>query len=141
MHDSDSRWAIFNEWANVMAGTAEYKRQHYLDNKESYHARVAAWRTANFDQVARTKRNARLKRVYGITAVEYDQILERQGFCCAICRSDSNEEGWSFAVDHCHDSFIIRGLLCNRCNRGLGLFKDDPDILRLAITYLEQNNG
>jgi hypothetical protein len=75
---------------------------------------------------------------YGITRSDYDRMLAEQGSRCAICRTDqpgSRQKLWS--VDHCHASNRVRGLLCHRCNLGLGYFKDDPDRLRSAIVYLE----
>ena len=50
---------------------------------------------------------------------------------CVICGSEEN-----LVVDHCHKTNIIRGMLCNHCNRGLGHFKDDPQLLEFARIYL-----
>ena len=75
---------------------------------------------------------------YGITKADYEGMREAQGDRCAICGVDSpgsRSKVWS--VDHCHVTNVVRGLLCHRCNMGLGYFKDDPVRLRSAITYLE----
>lgn len=75
-----------------------------------------------------------LKKNYGISLAEYDSLLNEQGGRCAIC---SQEDEWfSLAVDHCHDKKHVRGLLCSQCNRGLGLFKDRPELLEAAAKYL-----
>lgn len=50
---------------------------------------------------------------------------------CVICGSDEN-----LVVDHCHKTNVIRGMLCNHCNRGLGHFRDDPELLEFARIYL-----
>lgn len=64
-------------------------------------------------------------------------MLESQGHKCRICgvpRSDVNRD---LAVDHCHETNRIRGLLCMLCNIGLGYFKDNSEVLASAIRYLD----
>lgn len=77
-----------------------------------------------------------IRRVYGITQAEYDAMLEKQNGKCAICNNTDEVEGRKLAIDHCHTTGRVRGLLCGKCNRGLGLFKDNPDLLLKAISYL-----
>lgn len=79
-----------------------------------------------------------LKYEYGMTVAEYDLLLQQQGGVCAICRRAPDDSKKRFAVDHCHKSGKIRGILCTRCNQGIGYFKDNPLLLRLAATYLEK---
>lgn len=79
-----------------------------------------------------------LERLYGCTINEYEKRLESQSGVCAIC---SKESGRNLAVDHCHNTSNIRGLLCDRCNQGLGYFNDNPQILRAAAQYLERNSN
>ena len=69
-------------------------------------------------------------------------MLAKQGGSCAIC--NSAKPGCSrkyFTVDHDHQSNKIRGLLCARCNPGLGFFMDQPELLRAAIHYLETHRA
>jgi len=54
---------------------------------------------------------------------------------CVICGSEEE-----LVVDHCHKTNTIRGMLCNHCNKGLGHFRDDPDLLEFARIYLLANN-
>lgn len=69
---------------------------------------------------------------------EYDRMLERQGGVCAICGNGASDAiRKNLAVDHCHGTGRVRGLLCGNCNTGLGSFKDDPVLLRRAIKYLK----
>lgn len=75
----------------------------------------------------------RLLRSYGIEREELERMLERQGGACAICRQPFNGVP---RIDHDHATDHVRGLLCNNCNAGLGMFKDDPQRLRRAISYL-----
>ena len=73
---------------------------------------------------------------YRLTLDDYDELLHEQNGHCAICGVRFSAEGASPVVDHCHDGGHVRGLLCNNCNTGLGLFADSPDILKQAIKYL-----
>lgn len=75
-------------------------------------------------------------RKYGLTPLGYDALLESQGGACAICGS-ACPSGKRLAVDHCHNTGTVRGLLCARCNPGIGMFKDQPDLLLVAVEYLE----
>lgn len=65
-------------------------------------------------------------------------MLHNQGNKCKICETHESEFDKRLAVDHCHKTGKVRGLLCSSCNTSLGKFKDDPEILRRAINYLER---
>ena len=80
-------------------------------------------------------RDKRLQNDFGLTAAEYERILAQQGNVCAICGEGASETR-RFAVDHCHKTKRIRGLLCDRCNCGLGNFKDRVELLEFAAQYL-----
>jgi len=69
-----------------------------------------------------------------------DNILEKQNHKCAICNNIELRANTQIAlsVDHCHNTFKVRGLLCGNCNRAIGLFKDNVDLLQNAINYLNQ---
>jgi len=71
---------------------------------------------------------------FGITIEEYESLSQEQNNACAICKKE--EINKSLAVDHCHASGKIRGLLCAKCNQALGLFNDDIKTLNTAIEYL-----
>lgn len=81
---------------------------------------------------------------YGITQEGYEAALARQGGVCAIC--GGKQENTLFNVDHDHSCCpgtktcgkCIRGLLCKRCNAGLGMFRDSPELLAAAVRYLEE---
>ncbi|MEW1645803.1 endonuclease VII domain-containing protein [Streptomyces sp. NPDC091219] len=79
-------------------------------------------------------REAHLKRQYGITEAERDELIASQGGVCCICLAVVPEH-----VDHCHNTGRVRGVLCFSCNAALGQFKDRPDVIRRAATYLEGN--
>lgn len=80
-----------------------------------------------------------LKHTYGITIEDYENLLEAQGNRCAIC-GITEPSGYNWHVDHCHSKGHIRGLLCSKCNQGLGLFNDNTEVMRNAIKYLEDRN-
>lgn len=84
------------------------------------------------------RRDGIIRRQYGITLDEYNQMLENQDYKCAICGNEDEVEGRRLAIDHCHTSGKVRGLLCGKCNRGLGLFYDTATLLQNAISYLDK---
>lgn len=83
-----------------------------------------------------------MKRNYSISYGLYREMYIKQGGKCAICGGEGflMREGThkhKLVVDHCHDTGKVRGLLCHNCNRALGLFQDDPNILQTAKEYLD----
>lgn len=77
-----------------------------------------------------------IRRVYGITLAEYEEKLKAQGGVCQICGKPDEVEGRRMAIDHCHKTGAVRGLLCGNCNRGLGNFQDSPELVAKAAEYL-----
>jgi Recombination endonuclease VII len=105
-----------------------------------------SWKLKHPVRSERSMRNQSLLVKYGISLVEYEELLEQQSFVCAICKQQERHRNKdcgvsNLAVDHCHKSNKIRGLLCNRCNRGLGLLGDSEEILSEALNYLRKQNG
>jgi hypothetical protein len=86
------------------------------------------------------QQHSRRQKRYGIKPEEYIALWEKQDGKCAICKQEETAlykgRQRSLAVDHCHTTGFIRGLLCNACNNGLGRFRDDIKRLQLAIEYL-----
>jgi hypothetical protein len=82
------------------------------------------------------RKNTNLKYHYGVTLDSYGEMLASQNGLCAICGRSPELFNRAFAVDHDHATNIVRGILCPDCNRGLGGFHDDPDLLRKAADYL-----
>lgn len=74
--------------------------------------------------------------MYGIDELEYAQILKQQDGVCAICRRPPNGRWDSLAIDHCHSTGTVRGLLCGSCNKAIGCLQDSPENLHRAIEYL-----
>ena len=86
------------------------------------------------------ERNRLYRYLYGITLDDYDRMLTSQNNRCAICNNTSTGRKGTkyFAVDHCHTTGKVRGLLCHGCNAGIGYMKDDIELLEKAIAYLRE---
>jgi hypothetical protein len=74
-------------------------------------------------------------------AARYKEKLEDQGGRCAICTCDEFDNKRKLAQDHNHLTGRPRGLLCNRCNAGIGLFLERIELLEMAIRYLKRYEG
>jgi hypothetical protein len=98
---------------------------------------------------AEDRRNYNLVAKYHISVSEFKRLLESQDGKCAICGKSSDVIARAFSVDHDHKCCpgkktcgkCIRGLLCERCNSGLGAFKDDPLLLEKAVAYLRSSTS
>lgn len=90
------------------------------------------WRADNQENLKVQQKRHQLRYKYGITEDTFKETLKNQGEKCAICGNTSK-----LFVDHCHNTKRFRGLLCNNCNTGLGMFKDNVHILQAAIKYLK----
>lgn len=104
--------------------------EKFTGRKKKYCSQTCADRAAN------------LKRRYGLTSSEVVDMYRKQSGRCGICDIpiDIHELGFTkhtpACIDHLHGSSHIRGLLCNECNKGLGMFKDNRKNLQSAIDYL-----
>lgn len=76
----------------------------------------------------------RIKSAYGLSREEYERMSEEQGHVCKICLKKN--KSWKLAVDHKHSTGKVRGLLCNQCNRGIGLLGDSVENIQRTIDYL-----
>lgn len=86
------------------------------------------------------KRAQDLKAKYGLTLVDFDRLLVEQEGLCAICKRPPRGGRWvRLYVDHDHQTGNVRGLLCNRCNLGVGHFDDDASLLLKAAQYLQRS--
>lgn len=104
-----------------------------MENKDRTLKKNREWHNSN----KKILKSRKLKCKYGITLDEYNDILESQDYSCAICNTNHKEFSRMLAVDHCHTTGNIRGLLCSKCNTAIGLLNDDTDIMSNAILYLE----
>lgn len=119
---------------NALSNTGQWS----VRNREKHAAISKIWSDKNIHRRRELSRKCNLKRMYGIDQAEYNRMFEEQDGKCAICSTATPTGKWKvFAVDHCHETGLIRGLLCNECNRGIGLLGDNPDRLLKAVDYLK----
>lgn len=90
------------------------------------------------EKVNLKKKDKFLQTKFGITLNKYLSILLLQDNCCKICGLNMDNYSKYFDVDHNHENNQVRGLLCNRCNMGIGLLRDDFNLVKNAIDYLEK---
>lgn len=89
----------------------------------------------------RMNRNRELLKSYGISIDQFEAMFRLANGKCEICNIELKPKGWSkdsVAIDHNHKTGKVRGILCNSCNRGIGHFFDDVDILNNSVKYLEK---
>lgn len=136
-HETNSAWQQANsEKLNRKA------RDRYKKDPEHVLAIHKRWRETPAGKAKlKAYQKERYRRVqlaqYDLTEEQYASILEDQGGTCAICNSPPKKI--NLAVDHCHTTGKVRGILCGTCNRALGLFKDSSRTLKAAAAYLEKN--
>ena len=87
------------------------------------------------------RKTEKLKLRYGLTYEQWEKLRKLEKFACMICGLTESEMGKKLDVDHCHSSGKVRGVLCNPCNRVIGMARDNINILKAAIKYLKINGG
>ncbi len=112
------------------------------NNPQKVKERTHRWRSENIDLVReqnnRRAKDAHIKNKYGLTRTQFNDLLTSQGGVCAICGTNTPGGRGQFHVDHCHQTGVIRGLLCHYCNNGLGNFRDNIGSLESAVNYLRR---
>lgn len=99
------------------------------------------WNKDNPDKRKEILLRSRLKKYYDMSLEEYNLLHDAQSGGCAICGKNKDQLGGeSLCVDHCHNVGNNRGLLCKKCNSGIGFFFDDPELLRSAASYVEKHS-
>ena len=126
-------WLTFNKQKRK-----EYRELWRKNNPD----KVKAYSKTTAQRDPDRKRNLQLKYNFGITLEEYETLLQKQNGLCLICKQPETLPAKAgkirnLAVDHCHKTNKIRGLLCGACNKGIGLLKDDPELLIKATEYLK----
>ena len=118
--------------------------EFYRSNKTYYQKeckdcnRLRKGRWHKTEEGKRSSANTKLKSRFGITLDDYEAMYAEQGGQCQICGVTESCSGHRLAVDHCHTSGKIRGLLCKACNLGLGYYRDNKEFLANAIKYLDE---
>lgn len=103
----------------------------FCSNRCGRYFQLKLWRKRHPDREAKQKRRYKLKHKYGITEEVYNRMFEQQNGKCKVCMRQE-----LLKIDHNHKTGEIRGLLCDRCNLAIGLFRDDPGLCLRASGYL-----
>jgi DNA-directed RNA polymerase beta' subunit len=111
--------------------------------KECDAIKYKKWKEKNRKNYLESTTNSSLKTKYGITLKEYDALFAKQKGICKICgAAQPGRKGIKrFAVDHCHKTNKIRGLLCMRCNTAIGLLNENPILFDAAKEYLRHHTN
>lgn len=120
-------------------GFAEFSKHSRSRDKLQNYCKPCNKRAASdWEAVPENHRARKLRSRYNLTLKDYNSLLELQDGKCKICGSTSprNTKYTCLVVDHCHKTGVIRGLLCDPCNNGLGRFDDNVEVLQKAIEYL-----
>ena len=102
-------------------------------NSTRFKATTKAWRDRNKEKNRLIHKNCKLKSNFGITLEDFNRMFKEQNGKCKICSKGLIKPH----VDHNHDTGKVRGLLCNQCNRGLGFFNDNYQLLDKALYYIK----
>ena len=113
----------------------EYKRRYRIKNK----AKIQEYFRTHKDSERKRSRKATILE-HGITLEQYQEMFDKQNGCCAICNVHQDKLKQALCVDHNHQTNKIRGLLCGKCNRGIGYLNDNINTLEQAINYLKIND-
>ena len=140
----------------------KYHAERYINQKEKLQQQIQSyrasnkdklaeagkiWRSKNQDKVKQYQRTSNLRKKFGLSVEQYEKMAVAQNHVCAICLQPetfihkTKGQVARLAIDHCHVSGKIRKLLCANCNRALGLFNDNADILKRAAQYITDHNG
>lgn len=119
----------------------EHSKAHYHRNKDRVNKRCKDYYHNNTDKI----KNTRLLSRFGITLTQYNEMLVNQNHACTICKKPEtaldhrSSKVRDLAVDHCHKTGKVRGLLCGKCNQLIGLSNDDASVLLEASNYLSKS--
>jgi hypothetical protein len=135
-----------NKYEKTFRDNNEEYRKSQLENRKR-------WEQENPDKAKKSRENyqrseeSKLKskvnypfRKYGITYEEVEKLRVKQDDKCLLCNKYNFKKGKKvkLVIDHCHVKDEVRGLLCSKCNQGLGLFDDNVEVLQKAIAYLKK---
>lgn len=116
-------------------------RPHCLDCRREYENASFHKHKHKRPHCYEADKDRKLKKAYGIGYAEYKSMLAAQDGRCAICGTRDTGNRKAFHVDHCHDTGVVRGLLCGNCNSGIGNLRDNVELLQRAIEYLTNSKA
>lgn len=126
-------------WEEYVARTREYRKLYMREYMKDPARIEAAKESRKRWYWERGGQNWHRQKKYGITQEQFDSLLAAQENKCAICVSEL-EATKGTHVDHDHETGKVRGILCQNCNRGLGMFKDSSELMSRAILYIRTSS-
>lgn len=137
---SEAKKRVRNRTPEEVEARRAYQRAYYAANRERLleQQRERGRRNYSANPAPYKKRNRRsILNTYGLTEDQYQAMLTAQDGRCLICLRRMSLP----AIDHCHTTGVVRGLLCRGCNAALGHFHDDPVVLTRAVEYLSSSSS
>lgn len=123
--------------------TSLRNKEWFANNKQKHAATCASWYSKNKEKANKSGTDWHYRSNYGISYEDFILLAGKQQNKCAICSTTivfSGRGANRAVMDHCHTTGNIRGVLCSSCNQGIGLLREDIDILKGSILYLENYN-
>lgn len=119
---------------------SERTKRYYRKNIEENRKKHREWAKKRRNDLGKNLAIKIRKRAggAGLTPEQWESIFDKQGRRCAICKSSDPYHAHGWNTDHCHKTKKVRFILCAHCNRGLGAFRDDPNLMRRAADMLEE---
>lgn len=114
-----------------------YQQQYYINHIEKKKRYQREYRLKHLERIKIKDRFKSLKSKYGVTQEVYDAMFKQQNGVCKICKQTERGRYKNLAVDHCHQTGTVRGLLCRRCNLGLA-YLENKFFMDSALTYLQR---
>jgi hypothetical protein len=145
----DREWYAQNR-DKILAQKARYRKEHrdrLLEcqkkrrdaNPEPFRRRSREYHHAHRQERLLAMREWKRKKVYGLSPELFEEMFQKQGYSCAICKKNISNSTRNQHVDHDHATGKVRGILCSCCNVGIGQFEDDIRRMELAISYIKSH--
>jgi hypothetical protein len=122
-------------WAKIRNARPERKavRKAYKKSEQGKEAE-RRYSQKHREQISARQFKHRISARYGLSLEQYEELKAKYNGMCFLC---DKYEGDKLHIDHCHETNKVRGMLCGSCNRGLGLLKDNVEVLKRAVKYLQ----
>lgn len=123
---------------NRKVSSKDGKRSDCRDCQKEYHRKRYAENPERHKAITRKNQRLYTAKKHNLSESDLEELYDLEGHSCAICGIHENDYGKYLAIDHCHSTGRVRGLLCTNCNTGLGNFRDDLSLLLRAVDYLKE---
>lgn len=130
-----NREALLERKREYRKNNPEMIRGYYLKHRDRYKAHAKAY----YERTRERARARERKNLYDLTPAQYCAMVSAADGKCEICRREPGKR--PLVVDHCHDTSVVRGVLCGKCNSALGMFHNSPETLLRAVEYLKTRAG